>query len=207
MVFHFSKVQNFVKTKLWHNNWNVHYIINHLNQKTMSKKITLLLVFIGMIGLQSCTVNEDRVVNDNIDYDTISEVFEVTRSFSASNDFSTLVTFPHTIYSSDMVLVYRLDNVINGNTDVWKLLPQTYYFNDGRLDFRYDFNFTMYDAEIYMDGFDLAGISSAYRSNQVFRIVIIPAYFGKGTSTIKYDNYDEVIKKYNIDESKIVKIK
>lgn len=206
MVFHFSKVQNFVKTKLWHNNWNVHYIINHLNQKTMSKKITLLLVFIGMIGLQSCTVNEDRVVNDNIDYDTISEVFEVTRSFSASNDYSTLVTFPHSIYSSDMVLVYRLDNIING-TDVWKLLSQSYYFNDGTLDFRYDFNFTMYDAEIYMDGFDLAGISSAYRSNQVFRIVIIPAYFGKGTSEIKYDNYYEVIKKYNIDDSKVKVLK
>jgi hypothetical protein len=172
----------------------------------MSKKITLLLVFIGMIGLQSCTVNEDRVVNDNIDYDTISEVFEVTRSFSASNDYSTLVTFPHSIYSSDMVLVYRLDNIING-TDVWKLLSQSYYFNDGTLDFRYDFNFTMYDAEIYMDGFDLAGISSAYRSNQVFRIVIIPAYFGKGTSEIKYDNYYEVIKKYNIDDSKVKVLK
>lgn len=169
------------------------------------RKITLLLAFIGMIGLQSCTVNE-VVEDDNIDYDTISEVFEVTRSFSSSNDYSSLVTFPHSIYSSDMVLVYRLDNVVNG-ADVWKLLPQTYYFNDGTLDFRYDFNFTMYDAEIYMDGFDLAGISSSYRSNQVFRIVIIPAYFGKGASTIKYDNYDEVIKKYNIDESKIVKIK
>ena len=63
----------------------------------------------------------------------------------------------------------------------------------------------MYDAEIYMDGFDLATIK--FLHNQVFRIVIIPAYFGKGASTIKYDNYDEVIKKYNIDESKIVKIK
>lgn len=169
------------------------------------KKITLLLAFIGMIGLQSCTINEDRV-DDDIDYDTISEVFETTRSFSEGNGYSSIVTFPHTIYSSDMVLVYRLDAVVGGN-DVWKLLPQTYYFNDGTLDFRYDFNFTMYDAEIYMEGFDLAGISGAYRNNQIFRILIIPAYYGKGTSTIKYDDYNEVIKKYNIDDSKIVKIK
>lgn len=169
------------------------------------RKITLLLAFIGMIGLQSCTVNE-VVEDDRIDYDTISEVFETTLSFSSANDFKVLVEFPHTIYSSDMVLVYRLDKVVGGN-DVWKPLPQTYYFNDGTLNFRYDFDFTLRDAQIKMEGFDLAGVSSSYRNNQVFRIVIIPAYIGKGTSTIKYDNYDEVIKKYNIDESKIVKIK
>ena len=38
------------------------------------KKITLLIAFIGMITLQSCTVNE---VQDNVDNDTISEVFEL----------------------------------------------------------------------------------------------------------------------------------
>ena len=37
------------------------------------KKITLLFAFIGMVALQSCTVNE---VNDQNDNDTISEVFE-----------------------------------------------------------------------------------------------------------------------------------
>ena len=38
------------------------------------KKITLLIAFIGMIALQSCTVNEE---NDNVDNDTIAEVFEL----------------------------------------------------------------------------------------------------------------------------------
>ena len=38
------------------------------------KKITLLIAFIGMITLQSCTVNE---VQDNVDNDTIAEVFEL----------------------------------------------------------------------------------------------------------------------------------
>lgn len=165
------------------------------------KKITLLVAFIGMISLQSCTVNDN---NDDIDYDTISEVFEVTRSFNSSNGYSSLISFPHTIYPSDMILSYRLDDVVNGN-DVWKLMPQTFYFNDGTLDFRYDFDFTQYDINIFMEGFDLASVSTNYRNNQVFRIVIIPAAF-INKSAINYEDYNAVIRTLKIDESKILKI-
>ncbi len=48
------------------------YLINNINH--MSKKITLLLAFIGMISLNSCTVNE--VTDTPVDNDTISEVWE-----------------------------------------------------------------------------------------------------------------------------------
>jgi hypothetical protein len=103
-----------------------------------------------------------------------------------------------------MVMVYRLSDTFQGE-DVWKLLPETYYFNDGTLDFRYDYNFTRFDAEVYMEGYDLAGLSSAVRLNQVLRVVVIPAAFGKN-GTIDYSDYNSVINAYNIDESKIVKI-
>ena len=166
------------------------------------KKITLILAFIGMITLQSCTVNEDNV--NGIDNDTISEVFEYTNVNFLPNSYTVVLNFPHTIYSSDMVLVYRLSDVFQGE-DVWKLLPETYYFNDGTLDFRYDYNFTRYDAEVYMEGYDLAGLSSAVRLNQVLRVVVIPAAFGKN-GNINYNDYKSVINAYNIDESKIIKI-
>jgi hypothetical protein len=167
------------------------------------RKITLLIAFIGMITLQSCTVNDNTPTVAAVDNDTISEVFEYTRSFTTANNFSTLVTFPHSIYSSDMVLAYRLSGVTNG-TDIWKLLPETYYMNDGTLDFRYDFDFTKYDASIYMDGFQLAGVSNAYRTNQVLRIVVIPAYFGNKTSNnINFNDYNAVIKAYKIDDTKV----
>jgi hypothetical protein len=170
----------------------------------MSKKITLLFAFIGMISLQSCTVND--VQPTPIDNDTISEVWEYNRSFTTTNNFSNLITFPHAIYASDMVLVYRLSGVSSG-ADVWKLLPETYYFGDGTLDFRYDFDFTKYDASIYMDGFDLAGVSSTYRTNQILRIVVIPGYFGNKTAaTVDFKNYNAVLKAYNIDDSKVLKI-
>ena len=166
------------------------------------KKITLILAFIGMITLQSCTVNEDNV--NGIDNDTISEVFEYTNVNFLPNSYTVVLNFPHTIYSSDMVLVYRLSDVFQGE-DVWKLLPETYYFNDGTLDFRYDYNFTRYDAEVYMEGFDLGGLSSGVRLNQVLRVVVIPAAFGKN-GNINYKDYKSVVNAYNIDESKIIKI-
>ncbi len=165
------------------------------------KRITLLLAFIGMISLQSCTVHEDV---DNVDYDTISQVFEVTRSFNSTNNYSSLISFSNPIYPSDVVLAYRLDGVVNG-TDIWKLLPQTYYFADGTLDFRYDYDFTQYDISIFMDGFDLATVSTNYRNNQVFRVVIVPADF-KNKMGIDTQDYNAVIKALKIDESKILKI-
>ena len=170
------------------------------------KKFTLFLAIIGMLSFQSCTVHDTTPITTT-DNDTISEVWEFTRSFSTGNNFSNLITFPHTIYSSDMLLMYRLSAVSNG-ADVWKLLPESYFMNNGTLDFRYDFDFTKYDVNVYMDGFDLAGVSAAYRTNQVLRVVVIPGFFGnKNTNTVDFNNYNAVLNAYHIDPSKVLKIK
>jgi hypothetical protein len=115
-----------------------------------------------------------------------------------------VLNYQHSIFSSEMVLVYRLSDVFQGE-DVWKLLPETYYFNDGTLDYRFDYNFTRFDAEVYLEGYDLGGLYCSVRLNQVFRVVVIPAAFGKN-STADYSDYNKVVKAYNIDESKIIKI-
>lgn len=170
------------------------------------KKITLLLVFIGMITLQSCTVNEEQ---DNVDYDTISEVFEYSNvDLTSGNGYSALLTFPHATYTSDMVLVYRLADY-GSSGDVWKLLPETYYFNDGTLDFGYDNDFTRYDAQVSLFGYDLPNLSNAYKLDQVFRVVVIPAYFGNKTDAGKLDfeDYNSVKEYYKLDTAKVTKIK
>lgn len=166
------------------------------------KKITLVLAFIGMITLQSCTVNDNS--GDAIDNDTISEVFEYSNVNFFPNSYSAVLTYPHAIFNSDMVLVYRLSGSFQGE-DVWKQLPETYYFADGTLDLKYDFDFTRFDTQVYMEGFDLAGVSSSYRLNQVFRVVIVPAYFGK-MGRVNLSDYNAVVKALNIDESKIIKV-
>ena len=162
------------------------------------KKIILIVAFIGMITLQGCTTNND-------DNRRVSEVFEYTNVNFFPNDYSVVLTFPHILLSSDAVLVYRLSGSFQGE-DVWKLLPETYYFDDGTLDLRYDSDFTRYDTEVHLEGYDLAAVNNSYKLNQIFRVVTIPAYFGK-TNKINFKDYNAVIKALNIDESKVITIK
>lgn len=169
------------------------------------KKITLLLVFIGMITLQSCTVNEEQ---DTVDNDTIAEVFEYSNvDLTSGNGYSRVLNFPYAIYSSDMVLVYRLVNVGSAG-DVWKLLPETYYFNDGTLDFGYDSDFTQYDAQVSLFGFDLPGLSNSNKLDQVFRVVVVPGYFAnKSSIQMDFKDYEAVKQFYKLDNVKVTKIK
>lgn len=159
------------------------------------KRLTLFLAFIGMVTLQSCS---------NDDSDTIGQTFEYTNVNFLPDDYSVVLTFPHEIYNSDMVVVYRRSGVFQGE-DVWKLLPETYYFDDGTLDRRYDFDFTRFDAEVHLEGYDLAGLTNDVKLNQILRVVVIPSGFGK-TSNVDFNNYKAVVKAFHIDESKIVRI-
>ena len=161
------------------------------------KKITLILVFVGTLLLQGCSTTEDT--------DTISEVFEYNNVNFFPNDYSVVLNFPHTIFDSDMVLVYRLSGSFNGE-DIWKVLPETYYFDDGTLDLRYDFDFTINDAEVKIEGFDLAGVSNAFKLNQRLRVVTIPGYVVNKNSKVDFTDYKAVMKAYRINENKIIKV-
>ncbi|ESU28853.1 hypothetical protein FLJC2902T_14500 [Flavobacterium limnosediminis JC2902] len=173
----------------------------------MSKKITLLLAFIGMIGLTGCTTEEYYVQGDTYDQDTISEVFEFYGVDFLPNDYSVYLEFPHAIYTSDMVLVYRLAGVgPEGNE--WKLLPETHYFPDGTLDYGYRNDFTQYSAIVDLYGYDLSTLPNAFKLNQMFRVVVIPAFVNKKqTNPVDVNDYNAVVKAYHIEESKIQKIK
>ena len=163
------------------------------------KKITLFLVFIGMMALQSCEVTE---VYDDVDNGPRNEVFEVTTSFNSNNNYSRLVVFDPPIYSSDSVLVYHLYDTVNGQ-DVWKLMPQTYYFNDGgALDFNFDYS--RFNVNIYLSAnFNLNTLPASWTQDQTFRIVVIPDGFAK---TINKNNIDSVMSALKVDGSGIKKI-
>ncbi|MFD2909394.1 hypothetical protein ACFSX9_11710 [Flavobacterium ardleyense] len=169
----------------------------------MSKRITLMLVFIGMITLQSCTVNE---VKEGPDKDTISEVFEYSNvNLTNSNDYSRILNFPFAIYPSDMVLVYRLTG-LDSNRDVWKLLPETYYYDDGTLNFGYKNDFTRVNAVVELFGYDLPGLNPDFRLNQVFRVVVIPGSFASRTAAFNFEDYEAVVERYQLDEANVIKI-
>jgi hypothetical protein len=165
----------------------------------MKTKITLIAAFLGLLMLQSCTVREEVVTPIVPDNDTISAVKEVTVSFNNSNNYTRLIAFNRPIYNSDMVLVYHLYDVVNGN-DVWRQMPQTYYIGaTGELD--YNFDFTKFDVNIFLGAnFNLNTLSANWTQNQTFRIVIIPANFA-GKVAIDYTNYYEVIKTFKLNDS------
>lgn len=160
------------------------------------KKITTLLAVVGLLTLQSCTVSSLEIVGT-----TNSEVFEINTSFTYNNNYSELVTFNHPIYSTDNVLVYRL--ISTSGPDVWKLLPETYYLNNGAMDFGYDYDYTNYDVSIYMTGNNLQTVSDQYRFNQVLRIVIVPAGYA---SSIDKNNFEGVMSTLKMNDTQIQKI-
>ncbi|MQP52497.1 MULTISPECIES: hypothetical protein [unclassified Flavobacterium] len=170
------------------------------------KKITLLIAFIGMITLQSCTVNE---VQDNVDNDTIAEVFELRNvNFSYNNSTGGYFIYRSLnpqIYASDNVLIYRMSDLIDSNTPVWQLIPRTLYLNEGELD--YDFDFSREDFTIYADGTYNLSVTPEYIFNQTFRIVIIPGYFSNRSATqVDFNDYNAVIEAYGINPASIKRI-
>lgn len=160
------------------------------------KRIILLLTFLATFLYQSCTVKEE------VNADLLAEVFQVTTSFTAANNYSKLITLNPPIYNSDMVLVYRSFGVIN-NQVVWRQLPQAVYIAQGELD--YNFDFTRNDINLFLESdFDLATLGATWSQNQVFRIVIIPGYFSnKNNKVVDFNDYNAVLKAYNIKENQI----
>ena len=172
------------------------------------KRITLLIAFIGMITLQSCTVNED---NDTIDNDTIAEVFEL-RNVNFSYNSSTggyfiYRTLNPQIYPSDNILIYRMSDLIDSNTPVWQLIPRTIYLSGGdELD--YDYDFSKEDFTIYAGGTYNLAETPEFVYNQTFRIVIVPGYFSNRSATqVDLNDYDAVVKFYSINDKNITEIK
>lgn len=165
------------------------------------KKLTLILAFIGMIGLTTACSNED-----DIDNDTIAEAFELRNiDFIENNpqNYSIYRTLDPQIFASDVILIYRLVGTIDSSTPIWQQIPRTEYLPEGELD--YDFDFSKEDFTIYARStYDALGLTPSFVTNETFRIVIVPAFLSnKGASQVDFSDYNAVIKAYNIDESKI----
>ena len=160
------------------------------------KRIILFLAITTTFLFQGCTTNEE------IKADLLAEVFEVRASFTAANNYSRLITLNPPIYNSDMVLVYRLFDVINGQS-VWRQLPQAVYIAQGELD--YNFDFTRNDINLFLESdFDLATLGATWSQNQIFRVVIIPGYFSnKNNKAVDFNDYNAVVKAFNIKNSQV----
>ncbi|MFN4197799.1 MAG: collagen-like protein [Flavobacterium sp.] len=156
------------------------------------KKLVLLFSAIGMIALQSCegpAGPPGPPGNPGVNIE--AQVYEVTRSFNQGNGFSQLITFNTPMFASDVVLVYILWDV-DGNTPIWRLMPQTVQWDEG--DFIYNFDFTRFDVRLFMTSadFPLNILGPQWTNNQTFRIVLVPGYFGNNLR-VNYNDYEAVM--------------
>lgn len=181
----------------------------------MKKIILLLVAAVGFVGLQSCEGPEGRPGYDGLDGldGGAVAVYEIEANLNSPNNFEATVTFVPPLADADLVLVYRLDGVDN-KTDVWRMLPQTYYLGQYEID--YNFDYTKRDFRVFidsnMDNPDLLD-NGYWTHNQVFRAVVLEGYFGnvaKSASEVSVQtnlDYETVAKRYNIKESDIKRIK
>ncbi len=131
-------------------------------------------------------------------FDNLGQVFEANITFTEGNDYSRLVTYPSNVvvYESDAVLVYLLEDVVNG-VDVWSQLPQTYFLNQGTL--LYTFDHTFLDVNIFLDAnFNLNTLGSDFTDDLIFRIAVLPAEYANADLSM-----DELMSNLQIETSDI----
>jgi len=167
----------------------------------MIRKILPLLLFTFL--LVSCR-NDD----DNVDFDTIGQTFEISNvDFITSDGFQAIVNVvvPNsiTVFESDVPLVFVLDPVASAanGVDVFEPLPRTFFFNNGgfaqyRFNFIFDEGTGIFDLDLVLESDDFDVLGNDFTQNQIFRIVIVPSEFAETHDT---SNLDTVLSDLNLD--------
>lgn len=173
------------------------------------KKVSFLLAMLTSVFFISCEGPVGPPGPPGFDgqdgINILGTVLEYQDTFSPIDEYSLRFEFPNTVevFESDIVLVYILWNV-DGDVDIWRLLPQTVLFNEGLLQYNYDHTF--FDVSVFLEGeFDLGLLDPVYTDNQVFRVAIVPAEFGQG-SRFDRSNLQQVMDLLNVEEKNISRI-
>lgn len=173
------------------------------------KKFILFLTLSSTFLFTACKGDPGPPGKDGQDF--LAQVFETTVSnyqYDAQFNqlYSTVRNFPFTVYESDAVLAYRLsgtDSDVNPPADVWTLMPQSIFYNDGTGDFfQYNFNHSFISVQFTIEGnFPLSNIDSRDASNQTFRIAVVPAEYAKTNPSM-----EDLLEVMHMDASEIEKI-
>jgi hypothetical protein len=133
----------------------------------------------------------------------LGEVFEADIAFTAQNGYLVDFDFNPAIEPSDVVLVYIRWETFN-NTPVWRLLPQTVFFEEGVLIYNYDF--TLEDFTVFLETtFDPEILDDSWTRNQRIRVVVLPADFA-ASARIDYSDYEGILELVGATEDDFVKI-
>ena len=131
----------------------------------------------------------------------VGQTFEATVDLTAP-EYSVFVEIPSAVevLDSDVILVYLLESVEDG-ADVWSLLPQTFYLEDGEV--QYNYNHTTFDVNVYLHGtVNLDDLGPEFTDDQTFRMVVVPSDFALN-SGVDMSNYQSVKAALNLSEKNI----
>lgn len=162
------------------------------------KKIFLLLATAGTLALTGCRNDDDRIIHPGVDNDTISEVFEVGNvNFVASGNYTITVPLQPQIFTSDVILVYRLSGFDPQGNDIWEMIPTTYNLPQGTLSYFTDFSVN--SVSIYLESNFDPMLRQDFSLNQIFRIVIVPGFFSEMLDSTDYDSVINSLREGNIE--------
>ena len=174
------------------------------------KTIITTLLFTAAVIFTSCEGPMGPPGFDGIDgidgVNILGQVIEIQGDFTSQNDYMLYYEFPSNfeIYDGDVVLVYILWEVADGNIDVWRLLPQTVVLDEGILQYNYDF--TLGDVQIFLEGtVPFNTLLPAETDNQVFRIAVLPAELAKDKS-IDVTDLNAIMNKMKINSDSVNRI-
>ncbi|UZO79812.1 hypothetical protein NBT05_12720 [Aquimarina sp. ERC-38] len=167
----------------------------------MMKKFGILLLGLSFF-ITSCSSDDDFEDTDTIGNNFLIENVE----FNESNNFAIGFPLPtdFELIAGDVVLVYRLENVVNGD-EVWEPLPTAMFNfdenNDGIIDnsLQYRFNYTFRDVDILIESLDPSALSAEFTRNQVFQIVTVPANIISQDLDIDFSDIKDVYNKLHLN--------
>jgi len=175
------------------------------------KKFFVPIVLLGALIIQACEgpIGREGPMGPQgpAGVSVEADIFEIEGTFAAQSDWSLFgeyADFGGDFFEADKLLIYHLWE--QGEADVWRMLPQTIFMQQGI--FQYNYDFTNFDFQIFLEGnFDLNTLEPIWTDDQVFRLVIVPVNPENLNFRIDYSNYEEVVKHFNLDEENIKRVR
>ncbi len=131
----------------------------------------------------------------------VGSAFEIEVDFTEGNNYEFVEPYGFDVFPYDVTLVY-LKWSPEGEDPIWRLIPQQIYFDEGVLQYNYDF--TDVDVRIFLDGnIDFGLLGNEWTQNQVFRVVVVPA--DNVDARMDFQDYDAVTKMLGLTDEDFVK--
>ena len=170
---------------------------------------TLILALFGMFVFQACEGPEGPMGMQGVPgepgVNIVGQTFEVEVDFTAENNYAGDFDFTEPLVDGDAFLVYMLEqNPATEGRIAWRLLPQTFYLEEGVL--VYNFDYTVDDFSIFLDDspIDFSTLDPYWTNGVIFRAVVVPSdLLG---ARVDYTNYEGTMKLLNISEDDFVRI-